>query len=115
MSFRNFNLSDAILLAIEEKGYHAPTPIQQQAIPHILSGTDVLGSAQTGTGKTAAFCIPILQKLSSSASADRRFVRALILTPTRVLAIQVSDNLKAYGKKLSLRSTVIYGGVSQVN
>ena len=114
MSFRKFNLSDAILLAIEEKGYHHPTPIQQQAIPHILSGADVLGSAQTGTGKTAAFCIPILQALSSR-NVDRRVIRALILAPTRELAIQVSDNLKAYGKNLQLKSAVIYGGVSQVN
>jgi ATP-dependent RNA helicase RhlE len=113
MTFKNFNLSPAILKAVEEKGYDIPTPIQQQAIPQILSGVDVLGSAQTGTGKTAAFCIPILQNLLT-ANRDKN-IRALILTPTRELAIQISDNLKAYGKYLSIRSTVIFGGVSQFN
>jgi ATP-dependent RNA helicase RhlE len=114
MTFRNFNLSDAILKAVEEKGYSNPTPVQQQAIPQILSGQDILGSAQTGTGKTAAFCIPILQNLSTKKSAHRA-IRALILTPTRELAIQVSENLKAYGKYLPIRSTVVFGGVSQFN
>jgi ATP-dependent RNA helicase RhlE len=111
MTFKNFNLGDAILDALVQKGYDNPTPIQQQAIPQILSGKDVLASAQTGTGKTAAFCIPILQKLS--VSGPRKGIKALILAPTRELAIQVFDNLKYYGKNLSLRSTVIYGGVSQ--
>ncbi|MBT1704739.1 DEAD/DEAH box helicase [Chryseosolibacter indicus] len=113
MSFKHFDLSDAVLKAVEEKGYNNPTPIQQQSIPQILAGVDVLASAQTGTGKTAAFCIPILQKLSLS--KDNRHVRALILVPTRELAIQVCDNLKDYGKYLSLKSTVIFGGVSQFN
>jgi ATP-dependent RNA helicase RhlE len=117
MSFKNFNLSDAILKAVEEKGYENPTPVQQQAIPHILSGADILGSAQTGTGKTAAFCIPILQNLTNKkpSNSQTRNIRALILTPTRELAIQVSENLRAYGKFLPLKSTVIFGGVSQFN
>jgi ATP-dependent RNA helicase RhlE len=112
MSFKKFNLSNAILTALEEKGYSVPTPVQEEAIPQILAGRDILGSAQTGTGKTAAFCIPVLQKLIASRG---RNIRALILTPTRELAIQVSDNLKLYGKNLPLSSTVVYGGVSQFN
>jgi ATP-dependent RNA helicase RhlE len=111
MTFKNFNLGEPILQALLQKGYGDPTSIQREAIPHILSGRDVLASAQTGTGKTAAFCIPILQKLSLAGPS--RNIRALILTPTRELAIQVSDNLRYYGKNLSLKSTVIYGGVSQ--
>lgn len=113
MTFQKFSLSPAIVRAIEEKGYSQPTPVQSEAIPHILAGTDMLGSAQTGTGKTAAFCIPILERLSQNKTA--KHIRALILTPTRELAIQVSDNLKAYGKYVQLRSTVIYGGVSQMH
>lgn len=112
MSFTTFNLCEPILKALKEKGYTHPTPIQQQAIPQILSGKDVLACAQTGTGKTAAFCIPILQKLSLKASNG---IRALILTPTRELAIQVSDNLNLYGRNLRLKSALVYGGVSQVN
>lgn len=111
MSFKNFKLADPILQALADKGYNTPTPIQEQAIPHILSGKDILASAQTGTGKTAAFCLPILQKLSEA--APNRNIRALILTPTRELAIQVADNLRYYGKNLQLKSAVIYGGVSQ--
>jgi ATP-dependent RNA helicase RhlE len=112
MSFQKFNLSSAIMKALEEKGYAEPTPVQDQAIPLILAGRDLLGTAQTGTGKTAAFCIPILQRLISSRGNN---IRALILTPTRELAIQVSDNLKLYGKHLPLSSAVLYGGVSQFN
>ena len=112
MTFKNFNLSDTILKAVHEKGYDTPTPIQQQAIPEILSGSDILGSAQTGTGKTAAFCIPILQRLMLTTKGTKH-IRALILTPTRELAAQVYENLRAYGKYLPLRSTVIFGGVSQ--
>jgi ATP-dependent RNA helicase RhlE len=111
MTFKDFDLSAAINRALEEKGYQNPTPIQKEAIPHILSGKDVLGSAQTGTGKTAAFCIPVLERLSQNKT--NKGIRALILTPTRELAIQVFDNLKFYGKYLSIKSTVIYGGVSQ--
>lgn len=111
MSFNNFNLSPHILKALQEKGYVTPTPIQQESIPHIMSGKDVIGNAQTGTGKTAAFCIPILQVLQQR--TDRKGIRALILTPTRELAAQVCDNLNFYGKYLNLKSTLIYGGVSQ--
>jgi ATP-dependent RNA helicase RhlE len=113
MTFKNFNLSERILRALSEKNYSDPTPIQQQAIPAIIAGKDVIGCAQTGTGKTGAFCIPLLQRLSASRGSGN--IRALILTPTRELALQVSDNLKLYGKYLSLNSCVIYGGVSQHN
>jgi ATP-dependent RNA helicase RhlE len=113
MSFTKFNLSNGIMKALEEKEYIKPTPIQEQAIPLIIAGKDVLGTAQTGTGKTAAFCIPLLQRLISSRGTN---IRALILTPTRELAMQVSENLKLYGKHLhQLNSAVVYGGVSQFN
>lgn len=112
MTFKELNLCGAIIHALDEKGYQTPTAIQLQTIPHILSGKDIVASAATGTGKTASFCIPILQALSVRNGSG---VRALILTPTRELAIQVSDNLKFYGKNLPLKSTVIYGGVSQFN
>jgi len=113
MSFTTFDLNEPILRALKEKGYTRPTPIQEQAIPAILAGRDVLACAQTGTGKTAAFCIPILQKLSLNRGTN--VARALILTPTRELAIQVAENLNLYGKNLRLRSALIFGGVSQVN
>ncbi len=100
--------------SLREEGYETPTPIQAQAIPIVLSGRDLLGCAQTGTGKTAAFSLPILQLLSnSSAQSGKRPIRALILTPTRELAIQIGESLTAYGRHLSLRSLVIYGGVGQ--
>lgn len=111
MSFLNFDLSEPILRAVKEKGYINPTPIQQQAIPAILSGRDALGIAQTGSGKTAAFCIPVLQRLMQRSA--NKGIRALILTPTRELAIQIADNLTAYGKHLPFRNTTIFGGVSQ--
>lgn len=110
MTFNDFNLRGAILRALEEKGYKTPTPIQQQAIPGILTGKDIVASAETGTGKTAAFCIPILEMLVRVRTMAG--IRALILTPTRELAIQVLDNLKLYGKHLPLKCTAIYGGVS---
>lgn len=110
MTFNDFNLSSAILKALEEKGYKNPTPIQQQAILPIISGKDVLGSAQTGTGKTAAFCIPLLENLNRKKSPA---IRSLILAPTRELAIQVHESLKFYGKHLPIKSTVIFGGVPQ--
>ena len=112
MEFKKFDLAPEILHAIEEKGYTAPTPIQQQAIPALLSGEDLLGCAQTGTGKTAAFALPILQKLFACWDYKHQ-IRALILTPTRELALQIYENFLDYGKHLPLRCCVIFGGVSQ--
>ncbi|NDU98072.1 DEAD/DEAH box helicase [Spirosoma terrae] len=116
MQFSDLSLIDPILKALAEEGYSTPTPIQQQAIPILLNQRDLLGCAQTGTGKTAAFAIPILQLLSEdkykNPRAPRR-IKALILTPTRELAIQIDDSFKAYGRHLDLRHTVIFGGVSQ--
>ncbi|WP_163368953.1 DEAD/DEAH box helicase, partial [Enterobacter hormaechei] len=99
---------------IDEQGYKTPTPIQQQAIEPILAGKDVLASAQTGTGKTAAFTLPILEKLATSAekTKGRKPVKALILTPTRELAAQIADNVKAYSRYLPIRSLEVFGGVS---
>ena len=114
IQFNSLNIIDPILKSLEEEGYTTPTPIQAQAIPIVLKGTDLLGCAQTGTGKTAAFAIPILQQLSKNKSFDRkRKVRALIITPTRELAIQINDSFKAYGRHTGLKSTVIFGGVNQ--
>ncbi|HPG34651.1 MAG TPA: DEAD/DEAH box helicase, partial [Lentimicrobium sp.] len=114
MTFENLNIIAPITQALKQKGYTEPTPIQEKAIPHLLKGSDVFGTAQTGTGKTAAFAIPILQKLYAG-QADRRTagIRALILAPTRELAIQISESFSDYSKGLRLRHTVIYGGVSQ--
>ncbi|OLP15877.1 ATP-dependent RNA helicase RhlE [Leptolyngbya sp. 'hensonii'] len=113
MAFRNLGLTTNLLRAVAEQGYSEPTPIQLQAIPAILRGQDVLASAQTGTGKTAGFTLPLLQRLSTI-QPDRRHrtPRALILTPTRELAAQVNDSVNIYGKYLPLRSAVVYGGVS---
>ena len=115
ITFDSLNLAPEILKAIQEQGYTQPTPIQQQAIPLVLEGRDLMAGAQTGTGKTAAFTLPLLQKLlpqaSTSASPARHPVRALILTPTRELAIQVEESVKAYGKHVPLRSLVVFGGV----
>lgn len=114
MHFSELNIIQPILKAIEEKGYTTPTPIQEQAIPQLLAGHDVLGCAQTGTGKTAAFSIPILQKLANrEKEVGKRKIKSLILTPTRELAIQIGDSLKDYGHHLDIRSTVIFGGVNQ--
>ena len=113
MSFNSLGLSDALLKAISKKGYTTPSPIQQKAISPILEGKDVLASAQTGTGKTAAFTLPILQLLSQGKHLSHRPIRALILTPTRELAAQILANIKEYGEFLDLRSTVIFGGVNQ--
>ena len=113
MSFNSLGLSDALLKAISKKGYTTPSPIQQKAIPPILEGRDVLASAQTGTGKTAGFTLPILQLLSQGKHLSHRPVRALILTPTRELAAQVYANIKEYSEFLDLRSAVIFGGVNQ--
>ncbi len=112
MSFTTLGLSAPILRAITEQGYSKPTPIQKQAIPAILGKHDVLAGAQTGTGKTAGFTLPLLQRLSDGAPVKgKRHVRALILTPTRELAAQVGESVKTYGKYLPFRSTVIFGGV----
>jgi ATP-dependent RNA helicase RhlE len=114
-SFAELGLRPELLRAVEEAGYTTPTPIQVQAIPVILAGRDVMGGAQTGTGKTAGFALPILQKLApmanTSPSPARHPVRALILTPTRELAVQVEESFQTYGKHTKLRSTVVYGGV----
>lgn len=113
MSFNSLGLSDALLKAITKKGYTTPSPIQQKAIPPILEGKDVLASAQTGTGKTAGFTLPILQILSQGKHLSHRPIRALILTPTRELAAQVYANIKEYSEFVDLRSAVIFGGVNQ--
>ncbi|MCC2546314.1 DEAD/DEAH box helicase [Hymenobacter sp. BT175] len=117
MSFDELNLIEPILRALHEEGYTTPTPIQQQAIPHVLDGHDLLGVAQTGTGKTAAFTVPILQILSQTAKVARQApgrIRCLVLTPTRELAIQIGESFGAYGRHLPLRHTVIFGGVGQL-
>jgi ATP-dependent RNA helicase RhlE len=113
MSFNSLGLSDALLKAISKKGYTTPSPIQKKAIPPVLEGKDVLASAQTGTGKTAGFTLPILQILSQGKHLSHRPIRALILTPTRELAAQILANIKEYSEFLDLRSTVIFGGVNQ--
>lgn len=113
MSFNSLGLSDALLKAISKKGYTTPSPIQKKAIPPILEGKDVLASAQTGTGKTAGFTLPILQILSQGQHLRQRPIRALILTPTRELAAQILANIKEYSEFLDLKSTVIFGGVNQ--
>jgi ATP-dependent RNA helicase RhlE len=113
MSFNSLGLSDALLKAISKKGYTTPSPIQQKAIPLVLEGKDVLASAQTGTGKTAGFTLPILQLLSQGQHLRHRPIRALILTPTRELAAQILSNIKEYSEFLDLRSAVIFGGVNQ--
>lgn len=120
MSFNELSLIEPILTALGEEGYTTPTPIQQQAIPSVLARKDLLGCAQTGTGKTAAFSLPLLQLMHEEQKAERtsgrgaqRRIRALILTPTRELAIQIEQSLKAYGRHLDLRHLVIFGGVSQ--
>jgi ATP-dependent RNA helicase RhlE len=115
MSFSTLGLSAELLRAVSEKGYGEPTPIQLKAIPVILEGRDILAGAQTGTGKTAGFTLPLLQRLSAAApasSGSRRPIRALILTPTRELAAQVEESVRNYGKFLPLKSSVIFGGVS---
>jgi ATP-dependent RNA helicase RhlE len=110
MTFADLGLAPELLRALADKGYDAPTPIQSQAIPAVLGGRDVLAGAQTGTGKTAAFVLPILQKLAASPAA--RHPRALVLTPTRELAAQVAESAKTYGRHLKLRTLVVFGGVN---
>lgn len=113
MSFKSLGLSEPILRAISKKGYDTPSPIQTKAIPPVLEGKDVLASAQTGTGKTAGFTLPLLHLLSENPKEKYRPIRALILTPTRELAAQVYANVKEYSEFLNIRSTVIFGGVNQ--
>lgn len=115
MNFEKLNIATPILKALYAEGYNTPTLIQEKAIPVILEGKDFLGCAQTGTGKTAAFAIPLLQLLYKDKSLEKgpRIVKALILTPTRELAIQIGENLESYGRYTGLKHTVIYGGVSQ--
>ena len=117
MSFEKLNLIEPILKALTTEGYITPTPIQEQAIPVVLEGKDLLGCAQTGTGKTAAFAIPILQNLylQKQASKGAFNIKALILTPTRELAIQIDESFAAYGKHTGLKHLVVFGGVSQYN
>lgn len=115
MTFNDLGLIPEILKALSEEGYSSPTPIQEQAIPIVAKGIDLLGCAQTGTGKTAAFAIPILQQLADRHDERRhRHIKVLVLTPTRELAIQIEESFKAYGRHLPLKSAVIFGGVSQV-
>ncbi len=112
MKFSELNLIEPLMRALDHAGYEQPTPIQQKAIPPILEGKDVFGCAQTGTGKTAAFTLPMLQLLGNG-SAKKRHIRGLVLAPTRELAMQISANMKTYGHHLPLRHTVVFGGVSQ--
>ncbi|MHB8534145.1 MAG: DEAD/DEAH box helicase [Sulfuricaulis sp.] len=111
MSFSSLGLSAELLRAVSEKGYTQATPIQLQAIPVILAGRDVLAGAQTGTGKTAGFTLPLLQRLNAQPPGARRAIRSLILTPTRELAAQIEESVRSYGKHLPLTSTVVFGGV----
>lgn len=113
MQFTDLKIIEPILRSLNEEGYTNPTPIQAQAIPYVLEGHDLLGCAQTGTGKTAAFSIPILQHLCSPESRGKKGLRALILTPTRELAIQIQESLQAYGRHTGIRHAVIFGGVNQ--
>ena len=113
MTFNELNFSAPVLRAVAQAGYESPSPIQAAAIPPVLAGRDLMGCAQTGTGKTAAFALPMLDRLTASAPRKKGAIRALILTPTRELALQIGESFEAYGKYLTLRSTVIFGGVGQ--
>ena len=113
MTFNELNLSAPVLRAVAQAGYESPSPIQAAAIPPVLAGRDLMGCAQTGTGKTAAFALPMLDRLTASAPRKKGAIRALILTPTRELALQIGESFEAYGRYLTLRSTVIFGGVGQ--
>lgn len=115
MTFKELAIAEPILSALEKKGYTSPTPIQEQAIPILLAGKDLMGCAQTGTGKTAAFAIPIIQHLYNDTNRNKRkrSIKALVVTPTRELAIQIQDNFVEYGALADIRSTVVFGGVKQ--
>jgi ATP-dependent RNA helicase RhlE len=112
-SFNSLGLVDPLRRAVEGAGYETPTPIQTQAIPHLLTGRDLLGCAQTGTGKTAAFALPILDRLARAGRAERRGPRVLVLAPTRELALQISESFSDYGRHLPFRTAVVFGGVGQ--
>src|SRR5437764_952758 len=114
MSFAKLGLRPELLRALDDAGYTVPTPVQAQAIPEILKGRDIIAGAQTGTGKTAGFALPLLQRLYTEARPAKGFrpVRALILTPTRELAAQVEESIRTYGRHLPLTSTVVFGGVN---
>jgi len=113
MTFTELKIAPPILKALDQAHYKHPTPIQVQAIPPALAGRDLLGCAQTGTGKTAAFAVPTLQRLMQNSRPEKRRVRSLILTPTRELALQIHESLITYGRHTGIRSCVIFGGVSQ--
>lgn len=118
MQFTDLQLSDPLLKAVREKGYDTPTPVQEQAIPPVLAGRDLIGCAQTGTGKTAAFALPILERMLSARSqrpSEKRAIRVLVLTPTRELASQIDDEFRSFSRYTPFRSTVIFGGVGQAN
>ena len=112
MTFETLGLSEPLLRAVRTSGYDTPTPIQAQAIPAVLNGTDIMAAAQTGTGKTAGFALPILHRLSNRDRVKKYHARALVLTPTRELAAQIQDSIVTYGKYLELRSAVVFGGVN---
>jgi ATP-dependent RNA helicase RhlE len=112
MSFASLGLSEELVRAVTERGYTEPTPIQAQAIPVILKGGDLMGGAQTGTGKTAGFTLPLLQRLMAKPVTGKHFIRALVLTPTRELAAQVEESVRMYGKHLPLKSMMMFGGVN---
>lgn len=111
MSFLSLGLSEPLLKTLEEIGYATPTPIQAKAIPALLSGKDVMAAAQTGTGKTASFSLPLLQRLADGPKVRSNHIRALVLAPTRELAVQIAESVATYGQQLSLKSAVVYGGV----
>jgi ATP-dependent RNA helicase RhlE len=113
MTFEELQIVSPLVSALHKKGYITPTPIQQQAIPYILQGRDIFGCAQTGTGKTAAFALPILQQMAASRDSQRRQLQTLVLAPTRELATQISENFSAYGRNLGFKHVTIFGGVSQ--
>ncbi len=115
MTFKDLEIIEPVLRSVKEEGYTQPTPIQEQSIPILLKGKDLLGCAQTGTGKTAAFAIPILQHLylDGQKNKHQRKIKALVVTPTRELAIQIGESFTTYGKYTGIKNTVIFGGVNQ--
>jgi len=114
VSFGDLDLSEPLLRAVKDEGYEEPTPIQAQAIPHLLDGRDLMGRAQTGSGKTAAFALPIIHLLAKGERPQRNRARVLILTPTRELAVQIDESFRVYGRHVKLSRALVYGGVSQV-